>query len=501
MLFEDVPGTAKTVLARAIAAVDRGRRRLARPVHARPAADRRDRALGLQPAHARVRVPARPGLREHPARRRDQPGDAEDAVGAARGDGRAPGHGRRRHPRAARRRSSCSRPRTRSSTRARSRCPRRSSTASSSSDGSAIRGRGGAAVVREQRDGHPLDRLRPARRRARAASSRRRGRGRLRGRAASSAGSSSSCARRGSSSRSTVGASVRGEPRARAQPRAPGRCSTAATTWCPRTSRSCSLPVLGHRVVLHAGVPRRDARATPTGRAACALARLVPRPGAGARAGAPAGGRVSAELTPFPLVPRWRLVGSPFGGAASLAARAAASTSPARGRTGRGDNLAHDRLEGLGAALVRSRRRDEFVVREHFADEAPRVVMVADRRPSMGLYPRCRGWTSRRRWHALWRLVVASARRRTRARRLPRLAGHAGTRRRLGAGASPGLELAAHRSTAPERRARRRVRAARRRSPLAAAGHVRLRLLRLPRAAATRPGGRARSPTAGTSCR
>ena len=31
-------------------------------------------------------LPAGPGLREHRARRRDQPRDAEDAVGAARGD-------------------------------------------------------------------------------------------------------------------------------------------------------------------------------------------------------------------------------------------------------------------------------------------------------------------------------------------------------------------------------------------------------------------------------
>ena len=45
----------------------------------------------------RVRVPARRGLRQHRARRRDQPRVAEDAVGAARGDGGAPGHGRRAH--------------------------------------------------------------------------------------------------------------------------------------------------------------------------------------------------------------------------------------------------------------------------------------------------------------------------------------------------------------------------------------------------------------------
>ena len=48
-----------------------------------------------------VRVPARARLHQHAARRRDQPGDAEDAVGAARGHGRAPGVRRRHHLRPA----------------------------------------------------------------------------------------------------------------------------------------------------------------------------------------------------------------------------------------------------------------------------------------------------------------------------------------------------------------------------------------------------------------
>ena len=51
VLFEDVPGTAKTVLARRLP-VHRGRRRHEDPVHARPPAHRRHRARGLRPAHA-----------------------------------------------------------------------------------------------------------------------------------------------------------------------------------------------------------------------------------------------------------------------------------------------------------------------------------------------------------------------------------------------------------------------------------------------------------------
>ena len=70
------------------------------PVHARPAAVRRHRRERVQPAHERVRVPPGPGLREPPARRRDQPRVAEDAVGAARVHAGEPGHGRRRHLRA-----------------------------------------------------------------------------------------------------------------------------------------------------------------------------------------------------------------------------------------------------------------------------------------------------------------------------------------------------------------------------------------------------------------
>jgi uncharacterized protein (DUF58 family) len=44
------------------------------------------------------------------------------------------------------------------------------------------------------------------------------------------------------------------------------------------------------------------------------------------------------------------------------------------------------------ARLSTARGDDEFVVRERFADEAPRVVVVVDRSPSMGLYPAWSPW-------------------------------------------------------------------------------------------------------------
>src|SRR5947208_6878401 len=85
VLFEDVPGTAKTVLARAIARSVEGAK------HARiqctpDLQPTDDRPVGLQPAHTRLRVPRRADLRQHRARRRDQPRHAQDAVRTPRGD-------------------------------------------------------------------------------------------------------------------------------------------------------------------------------------------------------------------------------------------------------------------------------------------------------------------------------------------------------------------------------------------------------------------------------
>ena len=91
----------KTVLAKALAR-SLELRVLAAPVHARPAAGGRDRRQRLRPGSGRVPLPARPGVRERAARRRDQPRVAEDAVRAARGDAGDPGDGRRRRRYAAR---------------------------------------------------------------------------------------------------------------------------------------------------------------------------------------------------------------------------------------------------------------------------------------------------------------------------------------------------------------------------------------------------------------
>jgi len=54
------------------------------------------------------------------------------------------------------------------------------------------------------------------------------------------------------------------------------------------------------------------------------------------------------------------------------------------------------------------RAEPEFLVREHFADEAPRVIMVSDRRASMGLYPG--PWLSKPdALGAIWTIVSSTA--------------------------------------------------------------------------------------------
>src|SRR6266478_7694346 len=47
---------------------------------------------------------------------------------------------------------------------------------------------------------------------------------------------------------------------------------------------------------------------------------------------------------------------------------------------------------GSSARLSSARSSDEFILRERFAEEAPRVVVICDRRPEMQLFPRGFPW-------------------------------------------------------------------------------------------------------------
>ena len=56
-----------------------------------------------------------------------------------------------------------------------------------------------------------------------------------------------------------------------------------------------------------------------------------------------------------------------------------------------GDDM--DAIDWAASARLSSARgTDEFIVRERFAEEAPRVVVVCDRRAGMGLYPEGLPW-------------------------------------------------------------------------------------------------------------
>jgi hypothetical protein len=85
----------------------------------------------------------------------------------------------------------------------------------------------------------------------------------------------------------------------------------------------------------------------------------------------------------FPLVPRRRVIGLAFGGIRSVRRGSGSDVAGSR-RYVPGDDLAW--IDWAASARISAARdTDEFIVRELFADEAPHVVMVADRRPSMSL--------------------------------------------------------------------------------------------------------------------
>jgi uncharacterized protein (DUF58 family) len=102
---------------------------------------------------------------------------------------------------------------------------------------------------------------------------------------------------------------------------------------------------------------------------------------------------VSSSRLTFPLVQRRRVIGLSYGGMHS--ARRGTGSDVAGSRPYRpGDDV--DAIDWAASAkLSLARGSDEFVVRERFADEAPRLVVVCDRRPSMSLFPPPFPWLSK----------------------------------------------------------------------------------------------------------
>ncbi len=111
----------------------------------------------------------------------------------------------------------------------------------------------------------------------------------------------------------------------------------------------------------------------------------------------------------FPLIPRRRVLGLAFGGVRSLRRGPGSDIAGSR-RYVPGDNLAWIDW-AASARLSAVHDTDEFIVHEYFADEAPHVVMLADRRPSMGIQSSpLRRLDKREALHASLRLIDESAR-------------------------------------------------------------------------------------------
>jgi uncharacterized protein (DUF58 family) len=103
---------------------------------------------------------------------------------------------------------------------------------------------------------------------------------------------------------------------------------------------------------------------------------------------------VDERLT-FPLLPRRRIAGLSFGAMRSRTRGGGLDLAGARPyRSG-------DDVRGIdwraSARLSSIRGLDEFVVREHLADEATRIVVAVDRSPSMALFPAELPWLSKAR--------------------------------------------------------------------------------------------------------
>jgi uncharacterized protein (DUF58 family) len=117
----------------------------------------------------------------------------------------------------------------------------------------------------------------------------------------------------------------------------------------------------------------------------------------------------------FPLVPRGRLIGVSYGLMRSI--RRGSGLDVAGSRPYRsGDDV--DKIDWAASARLSSARGiDEFIVRELHAEEAPRVIVLADRRPSLALYPEPLPWLAK--WRALEEATAVIARSAVAARGYP----------------------------------------------------------------------------------
>jgi len=115
----------------------------------------------------------------------------------------------------------------------------------------------------------------------------------------------------------------------------------------------------------------------------------------------------TARLT-FPLVPRGRVIGLSFGTLRSLHRGAGTDIAGTRPYIP-GDDM--DAIDwGASARLSTARGTDEFIVRERFAEEAPKVMIICDRRPEMAHFAPPLPWLDKRgAMHAAIELILASS--------------------------------------------------------------------------------------------
>jgi len=92
-----------------------------------------------------------------------------------------------------------------------------------------------------------------------------------------------------------------------------------------------------------------------------------------------------ASIGTVPLLPRYRLLGSSFGGHTSF--RRGIGVDVAGSRPYQPGDRFHAIDWKASARLSSATGNDEFVVRDRQAEEMPRVVILCDRRPEMALYP------------------------------------------------------------------------------------------------------------------
>jgi uncharacterized protein (DUF58 family) len=117
---------------------------------------------------------------------------------------------------------------------------------------------------------------------------------------------------------------------------------------------------------------------------------------------------VPAARLSFPLVPRGRVVGLSFGALRSFHRGAGTDVAGSRPYVP-GDDM--DAIDWPASArLSTARGADEFLVRERLAEEAPRVMIVCDRRPEMSFFAPPLPWLDKpRAMRVAVELILASA--------------------------------------------------------------------------------------------